>query len=280
MIVQILTSGLLAGAQYALASIGLALIARVVRVINLSHGMFFAIGAYCAVEASARGFSSLAAAAPAAAFGGCAGWFVERFLVQPVRGHALSSALVLLGLPVAAESVFVLVWGLSPRSVTLRLPPLPVGGTWVGAEQIIAGFAALALIGCLFMLLRNRPGLALRTVAANPEVAAAAGIDVARLRTLTFAVACGFSAAAGAMLAPTLAINPAMWRAGLALPLAMAIVGAPGGLRGTFLCSLGVGLVTTAFGFILQPAWEYILALLMIILTAWRALPAWDEIRP
>jgi branched-chain amino acid transport system permease protein len=279
-IAQILASGLLAGAQYALASIGLALIARVVRVINLSHGVFFAIGAYCAIEVSDRGFSSLVAVAPAAVCGACAGWLVERFLVRPVRGHALSSALILLGLAVAAESAFALVWGLSPKSVTLRLPPLPVAGTWVGAEQIIAGLAAVVLIGCLGLLLRSRLGLALRTVAANPDVAAAAGIDVGRLRTVTFAAACGFAAAAGAMLAPTLTITPTMERAGLALPLAMAVVGAPGGLRGTFLCSLGVGLVTAAFGIILQPAWEFIVALLVIILTARRAVPAWDEIRP
>ncbi len=46
MIGQVLVSGVLAGALYALVALGLALIFGVMRVINIAHGPLLMLGAY------------------------------------------------------------------------------------------------------------------------------------------------------------------------------------------------------------------------------------------
>jgi branched-chain amino acid transport system permease protein len=46
MVAQVVVSGLLAGALYAMVALGLALIFGVMRVINVAHGTFLTIGAY------------------------------------------------------------------------------------------------------------------------------------------------------------------------------------------------------------------------------------------
>ena len=64
---QITASGLLSGVEYALAAVGLTLIFATSRVLNLTQGGFFTLGAYAAYQATVLGYPALAAAAPAAA---------------------------------------------------------------------------------------------------------------------------------------------------------------------------------------------------------------------
>ena len=46
MLLQILVSGFLLGGIYALMASGLSLILGVMRIVNLTHGLFFTLGAY------------------------------------------------------------------------------------------------------------------------------------------------------------------------------------------------------------------------------------------
>jgi branched-chain amino acid transport system permease protein len=269
---QIVASGLLTGVEYALAAVGMTLIFGVGRVLNLAHGGFFALGAYIAYQVALFGFPAFAGAIPAAAAGLVLGGVVERVLVRPVRGEPLAAAVVLLGLGILAEEGFRLVWGASLHSVPLRLPPISVGHIVLSAEQAGAVAIVVLTLGTMALYLRARPGLALRAVAADPEVAALAGIDVGRLHTVVFAAACGMAAAAGALLAPLLTISPTMGRVPMVLSLAMVIVGGPGRIWGTLVASLGVALASNIAAFYGAPAWSYVLALTLVMGTVlWRA---------
>ena len=61
-LLQVLLDGLFAGSAYALMAAGMALILGVVKVINLSHGAFFTLGAYIAYALAERGIESPLAA--------------------------------------------------------------------------------------------------------------------------------------------------------------------------------------------------------------------------
>lgn len=262
---QVVVSGLFIGAEYALAAVGMTLIFGIGRVLNLAHGSFFALGAYIAYQTTLFGVPALIAAALAAAVGAVLGAAVERFLVRPVRGQPLAAAVVLLGVAILAEEGFLLVWGASPHSVPLRLPPLLIGRIVVGTQQVGAGAIIVVTLGALALFLRTRTGLALRALTADPEIAALAGVDVARLQTATFGAACGMAAVAGAFLSPLLTISPTMGRVPLILSLAMVVTGGPGRIWGTLVASLGIGLASALVAFYLEPAWSYILALLLIM---------------
>ncbi|HLW60714.1 MAG TPA: branched-chain amino acid ABC transporter permease [bacterium] len=261
---QLLIGGTLTGAEYALAAVGMVLILRVGRGVNLAHGAFMALGAYLAYQTSMSGRSIFVGAVPAAAAGLVLGGVVERVLMRPVRGGPLARAVVLLGLGILAEEGFLLVWGDSPHSVPFRLAPLLVGRMVINTDQAIGVAITAALLGTMALGIRTRPGLALRAVIANPEIAELSGIDVGRVRTITFAGGCAMGAVAGAFLSPLLTISPTMGGGQLALTLAMVLVGGAGRIGGILAASLGVGVASTAVGFYLTPAWSDILALLLV----------------
>lgn len=278
---QILASGILIGAEYALAAVGMTLIFGVCRVLNLAQGVFFTLGAYITYETTRAGLPALLGAVPAAAAGCGLGAIVERFFVRPVRGRMLAAALVLLGLAVVAEQACALVWGGASHSVPLGLPPLMIRRVVVSTEELIDAAFVAAVLGALGIFLRTRPGLAVRTAAQDPESAALSGINVAAVRTGTFAAAGAMAAAAGAFLSPLLVLSPTMGRIPLVLSLAMVIVGGPGSVWGTLAASLAVGVASTVVAYYGTTEWSYVLALVLIIaVVAVRPTSIWDERAP
>lgn len=278
---QVLASGVLTGAEYALAAVGMTLIFGVGRILNLAHGAFFALGAYLTYETTRAGLPALAGPVPATAAGFVLGMLVERLCVRPARGHLLTAAVILLGLAIVTEEALALLWGAAYHSVPLGLPPLMIHRVVISAEQVIDAGVTLATLGALDLFLRTRPGLALRTAAADPEIAALSGINVPRVQTITFGAACGMAAAAGAFLSPLLVLSPTMGRTPLVLSLAMVIVGGPGALWGTFVASLGVGVASTIVAYYWTAAWSYVLALALIIgMVALRPSSIWRESEP
>ena len=270
--IQVFIGGVFTGAVYAVAAVGLTLIFRVGRVVNLAHGSFFALGAYIAYQVTFLGLPALLGAAPAAAMGLLLGSAVDRTVVRPLRRETLTVATVLLGLAILAEEGVALVWGISPHSVPLRLPTLLVGRIVLGVEQATAAGIAALCLGAVGLYLRTKPGLGMRAAVADPDIAAMAGIDVERLQTATFGVACAMAATAGALLSPQLTLSPAMGRAPLILSLAMAAAGGPDRLWGTLVASFVVGLASTVVAFYLDPAWSYLLALFVLMSAViWRA---------
>src|SRR5438445_726659 len=105
---QVCVGGVLTGAVYAVAAVGLTMIFSVGRVVNLAHGSFFALGAYIAYEMTFLGLPALVGAAPAAVAGLLLGSAVDRALVRPLRREPLSVAMILLGLAILAEEGFTL----------------------------------------------------------------------------------------------------------------------------------------------------------------------------
>ncbi len=262
---QILVNGLLVGAEYGLAAVVMTLIFGVTRVLNLAHGAFFALGAYITYQSTVWGLPAIAGAVPAAVAGVLVGGAVERTLVRPLRTNPFSASLVLLGIAIAAEEGYAVVWGAGYHSVPFRLPTLLIGRVVLSEEQIMAAGLASAALGTIAVWMWTRPGLALKTAAADPEIAELAGVHVGRVQAVTFALACGTAAMAGAFLSPLLTISPAMGRVPLVLTLAMVAVGGPGQFWGTLGASLLVGIAATIAGFYLAPPWSYVLALLLTI---------------
>lgn len=76
-----------------------------------------------------------------------------------------------------------------------QLPSLGLGGSSASASLFIA-IVAIVVVG--WVITRTTTGLSWRMVGANPEAAAAAGVDVARVRVTAMAVAGAMAGLAGA----------------------------------------------------------------------------------
>ena len=269
---QVLVSGLLAGLEYGLAAVGMTLIFGVTRVLNLAHGAFFALGAYITYQSTGLGLPAIGGAVPAAVAGALLGAAVERTLVRPLRADPFAASIALLGLAIVAEQGYAVAWGAGYHSVPFRLPTLLIGRLVLSEEQIIAAGLATVVLGTIAVLTWTRPGLALKAVTADPEIAQVAGVHIERVQTATFSLACAMAAMAGAFVSPLLTISPTVGRAPLVLTLAIVAIGGLGRFWGALGGSLLVGLAATITGYYLAAPWSYILALVLTgAALMWRA---------
>ena len=124
---QAIISGLMAGALYALLGIGLVLMYRTSRILNLAHGESFAITGVVAAVLTAKGVALL----PALAIAVCAALVfsmsLHRFVLRP-RSEWPPGVLILitLGAAFVARGVMILLIGTDPVSFPQILPSTPI----------------------------------------------------------------------------------------------------------------------------------------------------------
>lgn len=245
------------GLQYSallfLLSAGLTLVFGIMNVINLTHGSFYMVGAFCAAAAAAATGSFIAAIVAAVLGAGAYGLVIERLVVRHLyRRDHLDQVLATLGLVLFTNELVTVVFGRSPPF--MDIPP-----ALAGSVQLLPGLAypvmRLAFIaagvavafGLWFLLLRTPVGMLVRAGADDSEMVDALGVDVRRLFLLVFvlgALLCGF---AGVMSAPLLAVQIGMGERILITAFVVIVIGGVGSVRGALVGSLVVGM-SDAFG--------------------------------
>lgn len=255
---QLVLDGILTGSSYALIAAGLVLILGVVKVINISHGAFFTLGAYAAYVLSARGIANPAAAALLAALISFAfGVFLGKSFVNPVRSNPFSVAVGTLGFAILFEQAAQMLWGPHPVSVPLS-PAWAAGGGIVLRRWGAVSFAlSVVLLWGLSRFLASRNGLPLKLIAEQEEIAGAVGIDVEKVRYLTFGAASAAAGAAGALLAPAAVITPTMGRVPLILSLIVVIASGMETVWTVFFLAVALGLTANLTAYLVSPGWSY-----------------------
>jgi branched-subunit amino acid ABC-type transport system permease component len=262
-LLQVLLSGLSAGAVLGLIAMGFSLVAGTVRVLHLAHGDVVLAGVFVGVltilgrtpvntELSVPRSAGLVAVVLAAAAG--LSWLIAAVLVGP-RGRTDPLAVVAGG--VAAGLLLRALAGLAfPQQGyavpdPLRLSALTSDGLVDlpgGASIQVRVLAALVLALVVALLVdrlavRSRFGQALRAIADEPDAAALCGINVRRLVLGAFVAAGLLAGLAGILDAPgrTVSVDD-----GVVLGLeaiAAALLGGVGSLRGAVLGGLAVGVL-------------------------------------
>lgn len=190
-------------AVYAVAILGLALVTGFNGQISLGHGAFYAVGAYVTAILMSHYdvpyWATLpASAAVCAAFGFLIG-------LPALRLGGLYLALTTFALAVAAPQLLKYHafegWTGGVQGLVLDKPDAPFGlplnaDQWVYLSTLGVGAVLFVLAG---NLVRGRIGLAMRAVRDHPLAAEATGIDVALLKTRTFAVSAMVTGIAGSM---------------------------------------------------------------------------------
>jgi branched-chain amino acid transport system permease protein len=148
-LLQALVSGLLIGALFALAALGLSLVVGVVRIVNLMHGELVLLGAYVAYGlVQATGLNALLVAPLAALTVALLGWPLERFVLQPVVRHGEEAPLLTtFALSVIIQNLLVFLLSADTRSIDSGY-----GGTRLQlgvSVPVIPGGFAVALLVCV-----------------------------------------------------------------------------------------------------------------------------------
>jgi branched-chain amino acid transport system permease protein len=264
---QVLVDGIFTGASYALMAAGLALILGVVKVVNLSHGAFFTLGAYVAYVLETKGVGNpVAAVFMSAGIAFAFGVYLGKSFINPVRSHPFSVAVGSLGFAILFEQAAQMLWGPHPLSIDLGAPLATLHGVTLRRWGVISFLLSLGLTGGLSLLLSGPWGLPLKLIAEDEEIAGSVGMDVEKIRYLTFGAASAVAAVAGALLAPAMAITPTMGRVPLILSLIVVIASGMEKVWNLFFLAVGLGLLSNVSAYLLAPSWSYVLLLAVISL--------------
>jgi branched-chain amino acid transport system permease protein len=278
MLAQQMVNGVLLGATYALFALGFTLMFGVLRVINLTYGFYFSLGAFIALGLT-RGLGlGIAPALVLAALGAGAvavpiDWLLLTRL-RRVRAPELASLMVTLGAVLALYSLFTYAFGPDIR----RLPPgllpssaLVLGPVRVSAAQGLILGAAAVLVAALILLMRGtRLGLAIRAVAERPDAAGLVGIDVGRAAaTVSFLSGC-LAGAAGVLIGLSFnAVQPYMGEEMMLRGFVVVIVGGLGDIGGALLAGLLLGVVEVLTAGYVASGLKEAVAFLLLVAVLW-----------
>jgi branched-chain amino acid transport system permease protein len=268
MLGQVVVSGLLSGALYALVALGLALIFGVMRVINIAHGPLLMLGAYTTwLLHAGLGLNPFLTVPVAMAVLFAVGALLQRTLVfRVVDAPELSSLLLTFGISIALVNLAQLVFTSDLRAVEYITGSWLMGGLAFSKSRVIAGLFAVAVTGLAFLFLKvTRLGKAIRATSQSREVAMVCGIDVGRIHMLTFGLASALAAAGGALLAVIVAIQPEMGGIWTFKSFLVIVLGGAGNYPGALLGGMLLGLVEQLASLFLTTQLSEVVAYVLLV---------------
>jgi branched-chain amino acid transport system permease protein len=258
-----------------IVSIGLAVVFGMMRVINIAHGEFMMLGGYVAVVAHVQGgvnfWLSILVLAPLAV--GLFGVAVERLVIRHLYGRMVDTLLATWGLSLALIGGVTMAFGNSVEGVSAPFGGLQIGAYSIGLYRLfLIAVAAVLLIGCYAVLRFTKLGLIARGAMQNPRMAAALGVNPARVYMITFGVGAALSGLAGGLLAPLTGVIPTMGAAFIAEAFITVIGGGAAIVVGAASASALFGAVSKLVEFATTPVIGDA-ALLFVALFVLRMLP-------
>lgn len=262
-----------------MVAVGLTLIFGVLRILNVAHGSFYAIGAYTAASLglgiSAAGMSPWltfpALLLSAVLVGGILGLVIERQLLRRIYvKEEVLQLLVTFAVFMILEDVQRLLWGVQPYLADTPLRLLgntEVGGVYYTRYQIILlPLAALAvLFGLRWFMRATLQGKLILAVTEDREAAVAMGIDANKVYLTTFVIGACLAALGGALASPTTSLLPGIGTDMIVLSFAVVATAGLGQIEGTAVTALLIGLAR-AFAVYIMPELEVLTPYLIMVL--------------
>jgi branched-chain amino acid transport system permease protein len=254
LLADIVIGGLTTGGVYALVALGLNLQYGLMRVLNVAHGEFLMLGAYCTFTLhTAWGMPpllTLLITTPAAFAAGVA---LHRLLYAPVLasgeagGLEARSLLLSFGLLFVLQNGALLLWSADLKGYSYLATPVRLFGTVFPANRMVAAAVALVLSAAFYLYLRRSlTGKAVRALMQEPDGARLIGIDVPRLHARCFGAGVAMSAATGSLVSMLFELTPFMGLPYTVTALVVVILGGLGNVLGSLAGALLLGLVETA----------------------------------
>lgn len=186
-----------------LISLGLAVVFGLMRVINLAHGEFIMLGAYCCVFAVKAGLPLWAAFAVAALAVGLFGVIVERLIIRHLYGRLVDTLLATWGLSLFIVGAVTTLLGPQGQGIATDFGNITVGSLNLSVYNLILSAIAFGMLAATWVLARyTRFGLLVCGTMQNAAVASTMGVNPGRVYMITFGFGSALAGLAGAVLVP------------------------------------------------------------------------------
>ncbi len=242
-------NGVVLGLIFAVVALGFTLVLGVMQVINFTHGILFAFGAYFAFSMQRYvGFWFALILAPLLV--GIVGLVLERLVIhRTYGGNPLFGLLLTFGLATALEEIIRMVWGKTGFSVSapkFAAGSLDLGFMIYSKYRLLLAVLAILIILLVWLFLERTPyGAIIKAGASDAEMVMALGKNLPLMRTFVFVIGSILAGVAGVIAAPIWSVRPTMGTAILMPAMVIVVLGGIGSFWGSILAGLIVGLSTS-----------------------------------
>ncbi len=279
----IMIDGLTYASWLFIVALGLTLVFGVLKILNVAHGSFYALGAYAAASlvgwfASMQLAPELSLIAMLLAAVGVAvivAPLCERGLLRIFYGRdEVLLVLVTYALFLILEDVTKIIWGVNP--FYLSEPYALFGNVDIGKQSYV-GYDFLLVIVAIVVgfivwwgLNRTRIGKIVLAVIHSEEIAASMGVNVSRIYTLAFGTGIFLAALGGALTTPMISVQPGISVGVVILSFAVVIIGGLGSIPGAAIGALIVGIARSAAVHLMPVAELFSIYLVMAVVLMFR----------
>jgi branched-subunit amino acid ABC-type transport system permease component len=238
--------GILTGAVYGLAAMGLTLVWGAMRIINLAHGTLIAAGMFALhFIGAAFGGLNYEVIPLVTALGLVSGIALYWIAIHRVaRQAALMSLLATFAVNMVLIGLGTVAFGTAVFNVDMQLPGFALKGYTFPGTHVMA--AALALVVALLLygfLYGTRVGKAVRAVAGNQEAAELCGIPTTFILSLVVGLGGALAATSGALIATMFPFTILAGNEYLLKSFVVTVLGGLGNPAGALMGGLALGLI-------------------------------------
>ena len=268
---QTLISGFLLGGLYALIALGMALIMGVMRVINLAHGDFMMIAMYIAywlfTLLHIDPYLSVFVATPLLFLLGVG---LQKYLINPVlKVESIlpeNQVILTVGIGMVLANLATIFFTSNYQSTPVdyatkafyltdywKNSPVDISLSFAWTLSFL--FAVVITILLWFFLTKTDTGKSIRATAQDIDAALLMGVNVQRMRVVTFGIGCALVGAAGCLFLPIYYLFPALGGQFTLIAFVITILGGLGSTVGAIIGGVVLGIFESMTATYLGMGW-------------------------
>jgi branched-chain amino acid transport system permease protein len=270
-LLQFVVSGLTLGCIYALVALGFTIIFNSSGIVNFAQGDFVMLSALFAASLSSFAVPLPVAVLLAVIGTAAVGGIMERVLIRslPNDPSLFTAVMMTMGASIVFNAITLLVWGADPLHLQAFSGEIPVriyGATIVPQMLWIGGGLAVVMAGLGLFFRYTWLGQGMLACAMNRDAAAALGVDVRAMVSMSFIGSAAIGGLGGALIAPITMATHDMGGPMTLKGFTAAIIGGLGSVPGAVLGGLLLGLFESLSSGIVSSGYRDAIALGLLII--------------
>lgn len=274
-LMQNLVFGILLGALYGLAAVGIAMVFGVTKFLNVAHGELLMFGGYaCFWLFKLLGLDPFVSLPLTIAFLVMIGFILYRLLfVRMVKlteeEKVKNTMLIGFGLTLILQNVALLLWTADDRGITTAYSGAAFSLMGIRFPYVRVAGLVISLV-CLFalqqFLKKTYTGKAIRATVEDWEAASLVGIDIHKVYLIAFLIGTALAGVAGALVSVSYSVDPSMGMHWTLKSLIVMVLGGVGNFMGTFVAGILLGATESATAFLISGNYRQVVGLILFLL--------------
>ena len=261
-----------------IASMGLAIIYGMMKIINFAHGEFLMIGAFVTTLLALRGWPLPLAIVAASIFTGFIGLLLDRLIISKLYSRPLDSVVATWGISIVIKQGVALIMIKLTGNLAMTGVSTPLGSiqtTWgsFSIYRLLMMLIAVLLVIFIYVLFTHTKfGLQSRATMQSRDIAESLGVNTNKIYGQTFMIGSMLAGLAGGLYAPTMSITSEFGSMFLMPSFITVLMGGINPLIGTVASAISLGIVDSGVT-VLTTAFYGTMAMLIVAIIFIRLFP-------